>query len=60
MLTVPAMLDAPPHFEAMRTCSIAVAAAGTTGPAIMNRKLDTAQRTGAFDDVADRDLRLMP
>jgi hypothetical protein len=36
MLTVPAMLDAPPHFEAMRTCSIAVAAAETTGALVMD------------------------
>src|SRR5437660_11280808 len=59
MLTVPAMCLAPLHFEAMRTCQVAVAAARTAGATVMNPEPDMAQRAEAFDHVLGRRLRLM-
>jgi hypothetical protein len=58
MLTVPAMRGAPPHFEAARTCSIAVATARTTGAAIVNAQADSTQRTNAFYDIGECGLCL--
>jgi hypothetical protein len=42
MLAVPAMLSALPHLEAMRSDSIAVAAARTTRADVVNRQADPA------------------
>jgi len=42
VLTVPAMCGAHLHFEAVRTCSIAVAAAWTAGAAIVDPQADSA------------------
>jgi hypothetical protein len=46
------------NFEATRADSIAVAAARTAGSLVVNPQADLAQRTGAFDNVTDRGLRL--
>jgi hypothetical protein len=58
MLTVAPMLRAPLHFKAVRTCSIAVAAARTTGAVVVNPQADSAQRAGAFDHVTNSGFRL--
>jgi hypothetical protein len=58
MLTVPAMLGALLHFEAMRTCSITVAAAWAASATVMDPHLDLAERTGTFDHVTNSRFRL--
>ncbi len=60
MLTVPAMLGAPLYFEALRTCSIAVTAAGAAGPIVMDLQLDLTERALSLDDRSDRVLGLVP
>jgi hypothetical protein len=58
MLTVAAVLGAPLDFEAMRTRSIAVAAAGTAGTAIMDHELDLAKRARGLDHRCDSEFCL--
>jgi hypothetical protein len=58
MLASPAVHDAFPNLEAVRTCSIAVAAARAAGAAIVNPQADSAEGAGAFDHLTDRHLRL--
>jgi hypothetical protein len=59
MLAVPAVRVAPPHFEAMRTSSVAVAAARTTGAVVVDSQLNLAQRALGFNDRSDGSLRLV-
>jgi hypothetical protein len=58
VLAMPRMVWTRPHFEAVRTCSIAGATATTAGPAVVNLEADSAQGAGGFDDVADGRFRL--
>jgi hypothetical protein len=51
------MISAPLHFQAVRTCSVAIAAARTASAAVVNSQADSTQRTGALDYVADGRLR---
>ena len=60
MHTVPAMLGAPLYFEALGTCSIAVAAATAAGPPVMDTKLDLTERAFSLDDRCNRPLGLVP
>jgi hypothetical protein len=59
MRAVPGVRGALPHFEVVRTCSIAVAAAWTAGAPVVNPQVDSAQRTRAFDHIADGCLSLV-
>jgi len=52
------VLTAHPHFEAVGSYPIAVAAARTAGAAVVNPQPDPTQGTGALDHVPDRRFRL--
>jgi hypothetical protein len=59
MLTVPAMLGAPLHFETSRLCSIAVTAARTTGALVVDAQLDLAEWAFGLDYGCNGPLSLV-
>jgi hypothetical protein len=58
MLAASPMLGTHPHFEAMRTCSVAVTAAWTACAPIMYSQLNFAERALCFDYRRDSSLEL--
>lgn len=60
MLTVPAVFEALPYFKAILRSPVAVPTARTAGAAIVNAKLDLAERTLSLDNRRDGTLGLGP
>jgi hypothetical protein len=58
MLTVAAMMGAPLNVDAMRTCSIAVAAARAAGALVMDSQFNLAERALGLNDRRDGSFRL--
>jgi hypothetical protein len=58
MLTIPTVRGALPHFEAVQTCSVAVAATRTASALVMDLQLDLAQRALGLNDCGDGSLSL--
>lgn len=54
MLAASSVLQTLPHIETVRSCYIAVTAAGTAGSLVMDPQLDIAQRALSLDHGGDR------